>query len=334
LTFGYNSSAGPDDPSKAKLLQFWKDLWQDKVDPSREDSVPRDLNPVDGVDVPETVKVLHLPKVFPSIDNVMIRDDYIEAMRDIEGYYTSNEKHSIIISGHSGIGKTTLLYYILVKRLLEEKPTILQYNSDYLVFFHANGVKILNPSTSVDPELEEYQNTWALVDINPLVTKPADMLGLNSPFFLVMAASPRASRSRKLQKHKRPAAYWFMKPFTLAELIQARRLQSVTHNESDIKNFFEKYGPSARDCYESCRTGNLDKYAIEIRNKVKGMGWDLITEILTSHPADIKANGASHKILLIEPQPDDRGLPRASIVTETVNQLLLERDSDEQSLEK
>jgi len=225
----------------AKLLQFWKNLWQDKVDPFREDSVPRDSNPVDGVDVPETVKVLHLPKVFPSIDNVMIRDDYTEAMRDIEGYYTSSEKNSVIILGHPGIGmtmgsvrqvwiliytppylgKTTLLYYILAKRLLEEKRTILQYNRNYLVFFNADGVKILNPSMSVDPELEEYQNAWALVDIDALVEKPAEMLCLNTPFFLVMASSSRASPLRKLQKYRRPAAYWLMKPFTLAELIQA-----------------------------------------------------------------------------------------------------------------
>ena len=105
----------------------------------------------------------------------------------------------------------------------------------------------------------------------------------------------------------------------------SRRLQSVTHKESDIKNFFEKYGPSARDCYESCKAGDLDKYVIEVRKKVKEMGWDLITAILTSHPADIKPNEGSHKVLLVEPQPDDRALPRASIVTKTVSQLLWER---------
>ena len=232
---------GPDDPSKAKPLQFWNDLWQDKVDPFCQVSVPRDSNPVDGVDVPETVKVLHLPTIFPSIDDVMIRDEYIEVMRDLEGYYTSSAKKCVIILGHPGIGmimgsveqawvliytspylgKTILLYYILVKRLLEEKRTVLQYHRNYLVFFDADGVKILKPSVSVDPAREEYQNAWALVDINSLVKEPVEVLGLNSPFFLIMSSSPRASRLRELQKHRRPAAYWIMKPFTLAELIQA-----------------------------------------------------------------------------------------------------------------
>jgi len=225
----------------AKLLQFWTDLWQDKVDPFREDPVSRDPNPVDGVDVPEIVKVLRLSKTFSSMNDVMIRDEYGEAMRDIEGYYTSSEKNSVIILGHPGIGmtvdsvgqvwvliytppylgKTILLHYILAKRLLEKKPTILQNSSHYLIFFHAGGVRIQNPLTTVGSDDTEYQNTWALVDINPIVERPADMLGPESPFFVVMASSPRAFRLRNLQKHRRPTAYWLMKPFTLAELIQA-----------------------------------------------------------------------------------------------------------------
>jgi hypothetical protein len=59
------------------------------------------------------------------------------------------------------------------------------------------------------------------------------------------------------------------------------------------------------------------------------MSWDLITEILTSHPANIRAGEGSHKVLLVEPQLEDRTVPRTRIVTKTVSQLLWERDSDE-----
>ena len=68
--------------------QLWTDLWQDKADPFHEDSVLCDHNPVDGVDVPAAVKVLHPPKIFSSIGDVIIRDDYDEALKDIEGYHT------------------------------------------------------------------------------------------------------------------------------------------------------------------------------------------------------------------------------------------------------
>lgn len=50
------------------------------------------------------MKVLHLLMMFSSIGDVMIRDDYGEAMRDIEGHSASKKK-SVIIAGHPGIGK-------------------------------------------------------------------------------------------------------------------------------------------------------------------------------------------------------------------------------------
>jgi hypothetical protein len=89
------------------------------------------------------------------------------------------------------------LYYILVKRLLEEKPTILQNDPGVLFLFDAYGVTALRPSSDADPELEAYGDTWALV------------------------ASPRASRWQDVERYRGSVALWFMKPFTLAELVQA-----------------------------------------------------------------------------------------------------------------
>jgi hypothetical protein len=115
-----------------------------------------------------------------------------------------------------------LLYYILVRRLLEQKPTILQKQKESLLFFHSEGVEVLSPSTYVDATLDKYQNAWALVDINVHCQSPAVVLGGDgSPFFLVMASCPRPSPLRELEKHRRPCDYWLMKPFTLAETIQA-----------------------------------------------------------------------------------------------------------------
>lgn len=94
------------------------------------------------------------------------------------------------------LGKTTLLYSILVKRLLDKKPTILQNSTQYLIFFRTNEVTFPHPRRSVDPELEEYRKTWALIDINFHVETPAEALG--EPLFLVMASSPRAFGLRKL----------------------------------------------------------------------------------------------------------------------------------------
>jgi len=95
-------------------------------------------------------------------------------------------------------------------------------SNDHLFFFNANGVEVLPPSFIVDPELEIFQNTWALVDINTEIKKPAAMLCRDtSPFFLVMTSSPRTSQLRALRKYREPAVCWLMKPFNLSELIQA-----------------------------------------------------------------------------------------------------------------
>lgn len=115
-----------------------------------------------------------------------------------------------------------MLYYILVKRLLKQQPTILQNDPGHLFLFNAKGVKAVSSSNRVFPGSSEYENMWALVDIDPDIQKPARMVcHETSPFFLVMASSPRPSRLRELQKHGQPGAYWLMKPFTLEELIQA-----------------------------------------------------------------------------------------------------------------
>ena len=120
------------------------------------------------------------------------------------------------------LGKTILLYYILVKRLFEQKPTIFQDVNAHLYVFNANGVKAVDASMVVHPHSEEYRNTWALVDINPELLKPGTMLSKeNSPFFLVMASPPRPSRLQELLKCGRPGSHWIMKPFSLVELIQA-----------------------------------------------------------------------------------------------------------------
>ena len=113
-----------------------------------------------------------------------------------------------------------LLYYILVKRLLKQQPTILQISTEFLFLFNASGVKMISPSIIIHPESEVYQGAWALVDID--VQRPAAVLRReSSPLFLIMASSPRASRWREVQRYRGLVAFWLMKPFTLAELIQA-----------------------------------------------------------------------------------------------------------------
>lgn len=46
--------------------------------------VRHDPNPVNSVNVPATMNMLNLPKILSPIDVVIVRDDYNEAVTDIE----------------------------------------------------------------------------------------------------------------------------------------------------------------------------------------------------------------------------------------------------------
>jgi len=59
------------------------------------------------------------------------------------------------------------------------------------------------------------------------------------------------------------------------------------------------------------------------------MHWDSLTELLTRQSRDIQMDQGSHMVLLVQPHPDNRAVSRTTIVTNTVSQLLWERDSDE-----
>ena len=61
------------------------------------------------------------------------------------------------------------------------------------------------------------------------------------------------------------------------------------------------------------------------------MSWDLITKILTTQlePAEINAEEGSYKVLLVEPQPDNRAMSGTRIMTKTISQYLWQRDSVE-----
>jgi hypothetical protein len=61
-----------------------------------------------------------------------------------------------------------------------------------------------------------------------------------------------------------------------------------------------------------------------VRTKIQQMSWSSLTEILTWNTEYMEG---SHRVVLVPPQPDDRTVPMTRIVTDTVGQLLWERDS-------
>jgi len=60
------------------------------------------------------------------------------------------------------------------------------------------------------------------------------------------------------------------------------------------------------------------------------MSWNSLTEILTWQTEGMEMDKGSYMVVLVGPQPNNRAAPMTGIVTDTVSQLLWERDSNEQ----
>jgi hypothetical protein len=63
-----------------------------------------------------------------------------------------------------------------------------------------------------------------------------------------------------------------------------------------------------------------------VRKKVKDMNWDSIMDLLNCEPGTMEMDQGSHKVLLVQPQPDNRAVAMVTIVTNTVSQMLWEKD--------
>jgi hypothetical protein len=111
------------------------------------------------------------------------------------------------------------LYYLLALRLHNKQPTFFQFIEDVVILFDNRGVTLLPPDLA---DTSAPNGTWALVDSNAKVKSvPPIFTGALCPYFVVVAASPREDRWRSIRHYRPRVRVWFMKPFTLEELIQA-----------------------------------------------------------------------------------------------------------------
>jgi hypothetical protein len=196
--------------------------------------------------------------------------------------------NNFIIIGHPGVGanhisvfslgkltahvegKTLSLYYILSIRLATSMATFFQKEPDEVWYFDERGIRRIphNTNWADIPGIDRSQAPWALVDSNFFVTHPAPVLCSNeSPFFIVEAASPR-ERRWTWSKYHGNTLFFYTHPFSLIEMFQgtcmslsSRKLSPTLHEgnslqlepveQNRLRDFFYKYGPSARSCYNA-----------------------------------------------------------------------------------
>ncbi|KAI0296173.1 hypothetical protein BC826DRAFT_245614 [Russula brevipes] len=323
--------AGYQPPSKRQRINppsladgfrpFWNRLWNENVNPIRTETVVRDSDPVEGLSIPPMIRVFHgLPQKLSSGSGFIIRNQYDDARRVLLSLCATYG--GVVIAGHPGIGKTMFLCYLLALRLRNKQATFFQYTPDVVILFDSLGVTLLPPNDEADTSAPK--GSWALIDSNTEVKSvPPIFTGTQCPYFVVVAASPRRERWRSLRHNRPDIKVWYMEPFTLEELIQARELSEAKLSERNIKVFFEKYGPSARECFLCVDPNDYDMW---IRGLVSGISWDTLTKAITL------VSGASfdegpHRIILVAPDPEDHFSPQVTIATKYINQLLWDQDA-------
>jgi hypothetical protein len=96
-------------------------------------------------------------------------------------------------------------------------------------------------------------------------------------------------------------------------------------DEESIETFLYAFGPSARDYY-AYRT-DMEAYRKIVEQKIRAMSWKTVTDLLMERPRSVSLDEGSHRVILINPDPETRFDCIPTIVAKPVGAMLLEQDS-------
>ncbi|KDQ05913.1 hypothetical protein BOTBODRAFT_279886 [Botryobasidium botryosum FD-172 SS1] len=204
-------------------------------------------------------------------------DEDDEPLVEIENPFSDRESseqavcpHAFIVHGHPGVGKTLWLKYVLVLRLLAGLPTIFADKEKHLYIFNEAGAFVfdnyqdrLRGSAMSDFDKAMADGYWCLVDsTESLIGVPTFITNLDQ--FVVQAASLSNLSTDWIYHVTVPFVTYFMKPWTLSELIAGRHFQRIPSppSEAELEAYYGKHVPSARMAYQNaqpCMTSTFDR---------------------------------------------------------------------------
>ncbi|KDQ06437.1 hypothetical protein BOTBODRAFT_60600 [Botryobasidium botryosum FD-172 SS1] len=248
-------------------------------------------------------------------------DDEDEPVGEVENPFLTLETAQptlpriFILNGHMGVGKTMWLIYTLVLRLLAGLPTIFVDNSWFLYIFNQAGVfELKGDYASFEyPAKHGFkaainEDYWCLVDsTNTLIGVPYFILSLNR--FVVQAASPRADRTAWIRKAPSAHVVYYMKSWTLSELIAGREFQRPREiaSEADLEAHCAKHVPVARIAYRDSRAAMVRSFNRSVQNAMGSFALgDIVSLIEKLRSMDVKDGDDCHDYLLISPTSGNR----------------------------
>ncbi|KAJ7445892.1 hypothetical protein FB451DRAFT_1568005 [Mycena latifolia] len=236
--------------------------------PTHDDRFDVDGGPVEQINVPRRqTNVPPHQKHVPGPDELCIPEhtpDISEATTfpnpflDVRQGNLYREFGALIITGLPGIGKTVFLAVIFWLRVAAHLPTAYMTDPNVTVVYTGARFFVLHNPVLIPVALE--QDAWFLLDSNVHNMDPPQVV-IDSGRFIVQATSPRASHTKWAGKSQGSGIHSFcmMQPWTLGELFAGSSLQIEQRTGTDMHNFFQKFGGSARHVYdESHRLAAFD----------------------------------------------------------------------------
>ncbi|THH29214.1 hypothetical protein EUX98_g4970 [Antrodiella citrinella] len=245
------------------------------------------------------------------VETAIIREEYLTAIDDmINVYVNDTEKEprktkrwlGHTVTGQPGIGKSVLLIIILILRLAAGLPTVLIDQADYMTLF-IDGKVYSIPMAPL--RIIEFfpRHLWILFDSNHDVFTPRSRL-LGSYLFLVQAASPR--NERIAWRKKSSIHLWYMKTWTLVELLLGRQFQRTGDvcEEVYLKLYWSKYAPSARLAYKYGNETTLRRCDKDTQNQIKRLSYDNLYKVFQDASAHHLQQDISYHLIRFDPDGD------------------------------
>ncbi|KAJ7225971.1 hypothetical protein GGX14DRAFT_642167 [Mycena pura] len=217
---------------------------------------------------------------------------------------------AVIITGLPGIGKTRFLCLIFYLRVAANLPTLYMSQKDNAIVYKDGGFGRLQPPNLNWISLRENmpKNTWCLVDSNKSLDRVPPAV-IQSGLFIIQAVSPRKERMDYVKDLHGTYQVCLMRDWTLAELIVGStfRLTSAFPLEQKMKDFFERYGGSARHAFMDVDNPTFEA---DIDKAASGLEADNILRHIKSTSPSLAINDEfGHMLLSAFPLEDeDRSL--------------------------
>ncbi|KAN0134259.1 hypothetical protein V8E53_007757 [Lactarius tabidus] len=235
-------------------------------------------------------------------DALLVREEYKVAYSDLLSFHENpmSRGGGAIVLGQSGIGKTSFLYYLLLRLLCEKKTVAFQVKNSFIVF-QETQVLLCNATD----HLAAYfipNGSWVLSDSRVRFDEPCDAFLSAAEAgngWIIHTASPSKDKWEVLERKCHAHSYW-MNVFTLDEL---NALGNILHLDTDILcNNYNLWGPFAGLCISLAR-GIISATSHE-QAVIKAA--DALTRSNSEFDVLLLIESPTHKIFVSRPAPNTK----------------------------